>query len=131
MQFANPQTLLNAYIRDATDIPKTVTAVPKDRPPRFVRTIRTGGYMRDVVTDVARLTFECWNSNGKLDAERDAQAVRGALLALPGVLLGDGIKIHRVTEVAGPSDSPDPDTNTPRYVLTHEVHVRGSYRKAI
>lgn len=87
--------------------------------------------MRDVVTDVARLTVECWNSAGKVEAERDAQTVREALLALPGRLLGDGIKIHLVTEVAGPSDSPDPDTTTPRYVFTHEVHVRGPYRKAL
>lgn len=136
--FANAQALINAYIRESTGIARVVTTVPKDRPSQFVRTVRTGGFMRDPVTDVARLTFECWNNgadespgvSAKVAAERDAQMVREALLALPGRLLGDGIKIHRVTEVAGPSDSPDPDSTIPRYVLTHEVHVRAPYRKA-
>lgn len=130
MQFANAQSLINSYLKESTDIPRCVTTIPSTRPPRFVRTIRTGGFLRDPVTDVARLTFECWNSEGKIQAERDAQVVREALLQLPGRLLGDGIKVHRVTEVAGPTDSPDPDSNIPRYVLTHEVHVRGPYRKA-
>lgn len=134
--FANAQTLINAYLRAETGI-RCVTEIPSTRPSRFIRTVRTGGFLRDPVTDVARMTVECWNDEGtppdvskKVAAERDAQTARAALLRLRGVILPDGTKVHVVTEVAGPSDSPDPDTKIPRYVFTHEVHLRGSYRKA-
>ena len=126
--FANAQALINSYLGEATDIPRIVTTVPKDRPARFVRTIRTGGFMANSVTDVARLTVECW-AEKKADAQNDAQQVRAALLALRGTTLS-GVKVHRVEEIAAPADSPDPDSATPRYVLTHEVHLRGTYRKA-
>ena len=126
--FANAQALINSYLGEATDIPRIVTTVPKDRPARFVRTIRTGGFMANSVTDVARLTVECW-AEKKADAQNDAQQVRAALLALRGTTLS-GVKVHRVEEIAAPADSPDPDSTTPRYVLTHEVHLRGTYRKA-
>lgn len=125
--FANAQALINAYLKEATDIPRLVTAVPRDRPERFVRTIRTGGFMANSVTDVARMTVECW-AEKKVDAQNDAQTVRAALLALRGTTLS-GVKVHRVEEIAAPADSPDPDSRTPRYVLTHEVHLRGTYRK--
>lgn len=125
--FANAQALINSHLGEATDIPRVVTAVPTDRPPRFVRTIRTGGYLANGVTDVARITVECW-AEKKVDAQNDAQQVRAALLALRGSSLS-GVKVHRVEEIAAPADSPDPDSRTPRYVLTHEVHLRGTHRK--
>lgn len=126
MDFANAQALVNAHLEDVTGL-LCVTEVPATRPPRFVRTIRTGGFRRDPITDVARLTFECWNTS-KVEAERDAQAVRAALEALRGTTL-NGIKVHLIDEIAGPQDSPDPSTDVPRYVMTHELHLRGRYRK--
>lgn len=126
MDFGNAQGLVNAYIEHVTGIP-CFTVVPENRPARFVRTVRTGGFRRDAVTDTARLTFECWNAR-KADAQADAQKVRAALDGLRGLTL-DGIKVHRVDEIAGPADSPDPDSATPRYVMTHEVALRGRYRK--
>lgn len=125
--FANAQALINARLSDVTGL-RCVTTIPTTRPDRFVRTIRTGGFLSNEVTDVARLTVECW-AKGKAEAHDDAQQVRAALLALRGTTLS-GVKVHRVEEIAAPADSPDPDTKTPRYVLTHEVHLRGTYRKA-
>lgn len=126
MGYANAQGLVNAYLAEATGR-RCVTTIPADRPDRFVRTIRTGGYTPNGITDVARLTFECW-ADKKADAHADAQQVRAAILALRGVSLS-GVKVHRVEEIAAPADSPDPDSSTPRYVLTHEVYLRGTYRK--
>lgn len=126
VEFGNAQSLINRYIESATGI-TAVTVVPSSRPPRFVRTVRTGGFRRDIVTDVARLTFECWNAK-KVDAERDCQAVRAALDNLRGKTL-DGVKVHEVSEIAAPADSPDPDSAVPRYVMTHEIALRGRYRK--
>lgn len=126
MGFANVQGLINAHLAAVTGL-RCVTQIPTTRPERFVRTIRTGGFLANEVTDVARLTVECW-AKDKSTAQQDAQQIRGALLALRGMSLS-GVKVHRVAEIAAPSDSPDPDTTTPRYVLTHEVHLRGTYRK--
>lgn len=127
MPFANAQAVVNAHLEKATGL-RIVTKIPPDRPSRFVRTIRTGGTISNPVTDVARLTFECW-AERKSDAHGDAQTVRAALLALRGKITS-GVKVHYVSEVSAPADSPDPDSRTPRYVFTHEVHLRGTYRKA-
>lgn len=124
--FANAQALINTHLAEVTGL-RCVTAIPTTRPPRFVRTVRTGGFIANSVTDVARLTFECW-AEKKVDAHADAQQVRAAVLALRGSSIS-GVKVHRVEEIAAPADSPDPDSRTPRYVLTHEVHLRGTYRK--
>lgn len=126
MEFGNAQSIVNKHLEKETGL-LCVTTVPKKRPDQFVRTIRTGGYRRDTVTDIARLTFECWNTQ-KTDAERDAQTIRRTLEAMRGDTF-DGIKVHRIEEIAGPADSPDPDTGTPRYVFTHELALRGRYRK--
>lgn len=124
--FANAVNLLNAYVEREVGI-FVGTKVPKDRPKRFIRTVRTGGFRRDAITDVARVTFECW-APSSTEAERDAQTVRDLLYRSPGTVLSNRearFKIHRVEEVAGPADSPDPDTASPRYTLTSEVHLRG------
>lgn len=124
--FANAVNLLNAYVEAQTGI-FVGTKVPDDRPTRFIRTVRTGGFRRDAITDVARVTFECW-AGTSTEAERDTQSVRDLLFRSPGTVLANRdarFKIHRVEEVAGPADSPDPDTRSPRYTLTLEVHLRG------
>lgn len=124
--FANAVNLLNAYVESQTGI-FVGTKVPDDRPKRFIRTVRTGGFRRDAITDVARVTFECW-APSSTEAERDAQTVRDLLYGSAGTVLSNRearFKIHRVEEVAAPADSPDPDTASPRYTLTSEVHLRG------
>lgn len=124
--FGNAVNLINAYVEGETGI-LVVTKVPRNRPERFVRTLRTGGFRRDTITDVARITFECWAANSTA-AERDAQTIRDILFRSPGTVLSNSearFKIHRVEEVAGPADSPDPDSTSSRYTLTSEIHLRG------
>lgn len=129
MEFVNAVNAVNGFLRTVLPGVRFVTKVPDEpRPDRFVRAIRTGGFRRDAVTDVARITFECWNTD-KVQAERDAQTIRVALDALPGKTVG-GAKVHRVNEVAGPSDSPDSQTGHNRYLESFELHFRGTYRKA-
>lgn len=129
MEFVNAVNAVNGFLRGVLPGVRFVTVVPDDpRPDRFVRAIRTGGFRRDRVTDVARITYECWNTN-KAQAERDAQTLRVALDSLPGATLA-GAKVHRVNEVAAPSDSPDAQTGHPRYVMSFELHMRGTQRKA-
>lgn len=128
--FGNAVNLVNAYTEAVTGI-TCVTQVPRNRLKRFVRTVRTGGHRRDPVTDVARVTFECWNTSNTL-AERDAQTIRDLFFRSRGTTLWSGenrYKVHGVNEVAGPADNPDPDSGTPRYTLTLEIHLRGRFHK--
>lgn len=128
--FGNAVNLINAYVEAATGI-VCVTKPPIPRPERFIRTVRTGGFRRDAVTDVARLTFECWNKSSTA-AERDAQTLRDLIFRSRGVVLhagGQRYKVHGVNEVAGPADNPDLDTKAPRYTLTLEIHLRGRFHK--
>ena len=124
--FANAINLINAFVEAELGI-VTVTKIPTSRPKRFIRTLRTGGYRRDAITDVARITFECWGESSTT-AERDAQLVRDLFYRSSGRVLSNSIsryKIHRVEEIAGPADNPDPDSTSSRYTITLEVHLRG------
>lgn len=128
--FGNAVNMVNAYTEQATGI-LCVTKVPRLRPARFIRTVRTGGFRRDAVTDVARVTFECWG-NSSTEAERDAQTIRDLFFRSKGTVLlsgGNRYKIHGVNEVAAPSDSPDIDSGAPRYTLSLEIHLRGRFHK--
>lgn len=128
MDFANAQVLVNRFMENELGL-TFVTTIPDTRPARFVRTIRTGGYRRDIITDVARLTFECW-AEKKITAERDAQNVRAAADRMRGQTYS-GVKVHQVDEIAGPDDNPDPDSTMPRYTITLEFHLRGRYTRSI
>jgi hypothetical protein len=97
-----------------------VSRVPDPRPAAFVRVLRTGGPRRNLVVDDAQITVEAWALTDEA-AQDLAQLCRGILLASPG----DGL-IRDVDEVGGPGLQPDPDTDTPRYVFTHVVALRGS-----
>jgi hypothetical protein len=103
---------------DATPV---YSRVPNPRPATFVRVIRTGGPRRNLVVDDAQITVEAWAATD--EAAHDlAQLCRAILLASPG----DSDLIRDVGEVGGPGLQPDPDSNTPRYVFTHLVALRGS-----
>lgn len=128
--FGNAVNLVNAFTEASTGV-TCVTKVPRDRPKRFIRTVRVGGFRRDVVTDVARIVFECWNTSSTA-AERDAQMVRDLFYRARGTTFraeGQSYKVHGVDEVAAPADNPDPDTTASRYTLTLEIHLRGRFHK--
>lgn len=129
--FGNAVNLVNAYVEAVTGI-ICVTKVPDPRPKRFIRTLRTGGFRRDSITDVARITFECWNTNST-NAERDTQVLRDLFSRSRGSYLttasGARYKIHDVDEVAGPADDSDTTSGTARYTITLEIHLRGRFRK--
>lgn len=103
---------------DATPV---YSRVPTTRPATFVRVIRTGGPRRNLVVDDAQITVEAWAATD--EAAHDlAQLCRGILLAAPGVATA----VRDVQELGGPALQPDPDSETPRYVFSHVVSLRGS-----
>lgn len=101
-----------------------VERVPAERPARFVRLLRTGGFVVDVVIDRAMLTVEAWAPSEQASAAL-ASAVRAVINAMPGGVHG-GVAVYRVVEFSGPANSPDPVSRTPRHTWTIEVAVRGS-----
>lgn len=105
-----------------TNVPVS-TRVPTSRPAQFVRILRTGGARHSLVTDAAQITVESWATSEPAAASL-AQLVRALLGSAPGRVAA--VVVYRVTEFSGPANSPDPETETPRYVQTFEIHLRGA-----
>ena len=128
MDFVPAQSFVNKHLEAATGL-FCVTSIPRDRPARFVRSVLTGGFERDPITDVPRLTFECWN-NSKTQAERDAQMVRATIKGWKGRTIS-GVRVVDVDIVQRPSDHPDNESEQPRYDLTIEIALRGAYNRKV
>lgn len=93
------------------------TAVPDPRPARFVRLMASGSSRRTIVHRDTRITVEVWNAAGEAAAALDAECVYLALEDWELVPDFDGWP-------SGPYPQPDPDTGTPRYVMTCLVRHR-------
>jgi hypothetical protein len=103
----------------------TATKVPNPRPPAGVcRVRRTGGPGRiDLVTDDAQLTFECWAATEGA-ASDIARLAHAHMHAAAGETVA-GAFIRKVTDIGGPSNFPDPESDSPRYQFTVGVRLRG------
>lgn len=99
------------------------TRVPKQRPAEFVTVRRIGGTASSLVIDNAQLSVECWATSEAAAADL-AQLVRGLVHAMAGTTQGS-VAVYRVTEIGGPAMLPDPDSDTPRYVATYQIGMRG------
>ena len=93
------------------------TTVPDPRPGRFLRLMLSGSERRTIVHRDTRITIECWNSAGEAAAAHDAELVYMAMDAWDLVPDFDGFP-------SGPYTQPDPETGTPRYVMTCLVRHR-------
>lgn len=97
--------------------------VPADRPASFVTVQRVGG-VAELVTDEAQVMIHCWGDDDVTAADL-AIVVRGSLGTMRGEVV-DGVQVYRVTELAGPADIPDPDSDQYRMRWTITVQVRGT-----
>jgi hypothetical protein len=98
--------------------------VPAQRPVEFVRVSRTGGpLILSGTKDAAQLTFECWAATSST-AWSLARLCRRLVLNMAGTVAG-GEHVHAVLEVGGPGSQPDPVSNAPRVVFTHQVQLSG------
>lgn len=109
-----------AGVGDPVDV---VSRVPTDRPARFVRISRTGGPRRTRVSDAAQISVEAWGPLEE-DARDLAESCRALLFAMRGTTQ-QGVAVYRVSELGGPALLPDPTSDSPRYVFTHQVQLRG------
>ena len=120
---AAAQDYLRAELATAGDSAQVVTEIPKPRPARMVKLIRTGGARVNLVLEDAQLTVECWDT--RRDGAHDlAQIVRGLLWAMPDRY--PAVTTYRVQELGGIAELPDPDTANPRYTFTVIITTRGS-----
>lgn len=113
--FDDPVAVLIADLRARDPVTPTVGRVPDQRPVRFRRVVFVGSHAISPVHRIARLLVECW-------AEDDVSADRFG--AHTEALLPDsGTHWNRIPPapdcwVAGPVPLPDPDSGTPRAVMT-------------
>jgi hypothetical protein len=91
--------------------------------PAFVRVVRTGGIMETRITDNAQMTFECYAEHDD-EAVRLAQDTRAHILAAAGTRLTADYFCKRVSEVSGPAELPDPDSELSRYTFTVNTAIR-------
>lgn len=120
---AAAQDYLRSELATVGDTAQVVTEIPKPRPARMVKLIRTGGARVNLVLEDAQLTVECWDA--RRDGAHDlAQIVRGLLWAMPDRY--PAVTTYRVQELGGIAELPDPDTANPRYTFTVIITTRGS-----
>lgn len=99
------------------------TKVPDPRPSQCVKVVATGGTRRDLAYREAQLTFECWADN-ETDAADLAALVDAHMNAAEAETVNDSF-IRKVLHVGGPVNSPDPESNSSRYLVTKGVQYRG------
>lgn len=112
---------LNPLLIADGDTARASTRVPAERPGRLVRPVLTGSSRRSLSKEDAQVTVECWAPNSA-DARALAGKVYGWLSALD--VGGSHVPAGPAGWVGGPYSDPDPDTGSPRYVMT--VIVRQS-----
>ena len=101
---------------------KVATKVPATMPASMVRVSLTGGSRRDVASDTAQLTVECW-AGDEPTASTLARTAQALMFSTAGTTAG-GVFVRRVETVGGVQFFPDPDTAKPRYQFTVRWHVR-------
>lgn len=105
----------------------TAGTTPASFPLASINIKRTGGYKRDLVTDMAQISIDCRHGKSEAEADAmmrlvDAQLYAGAREGQIGPLT-----VHDVATFAGPYDNPDP--NNPKFyrsTATYQVAVRMS-----
>lgn len=118
--FPDAEALVVEYLTDKVDA-HVSTRVPNPRPERLVRVILTGSARRTLTHEDAQVTVECWSPSAP-DARDLAADVYGWL----GTLDVNGAHVPQGPDgwLGGPYSEPDPETGTPRYVMTVIVRQR-------
>lgn len=91
----------------------------------LVRLSVVDGYRKSIVLDVATLAVEVWAADS-VDAAELAGNIAGAFAAWEGATVGATV-IYKA-EPGRPRRYPDPETGTPRYLLTVTIHSRLLHR---
>lgn len=123
MPFDDPVKIIRDHLQGTPELSgvPAFSRVPAERPPILIRAVLTGSRRRSLIHRDARVTVECWAPTDTEAHQLGAQ-VEEALSNLdtswafvPG---GDG------GWVGGPAELPDPDSGTPRVVMTVNLRQR-------
>lgn len=121
--FPDAVTLALPYLVSALADPSVTVAasVPNPRPANLVTLRRAGGTERvNGILDRPRIDAQVW-AGSEFAALALADLIRGHLLAAPGRVVG----VSRASTFLGPTPIPDPESGTPRVLLTVEWQLRG------
>lgn len=120
--FGDAAAAVATHLNDTLGV-QTCGRVPNPRPSEFYRVLRVGGVTRERVMDDATVVVEAWAPTDQ-EADDLAQLARAHLLALVNTDI-DGTLVYRVTDVAAPSNFPDPISGVSRVTATYTVTTRG------
>lgn len=112
---------INAAAVAAADPVRAYGGVPNPRPTRFVRLMQAGATIRSVAHRDVRVVVECWEAS-EAAAERLADLVQGWLVEMN--TSAGHVPQGRDGWLGGPYSQPDPDSGTPRYVMTVNLRQR-------
>ncbi|RRD03227.1 DUF3168 domain-containing protein [Arachnia propionica] len=123
MAFDDPVRIICDYLNETPALSgvSAFSRVPDPRPPKLIRATLTGSRRRSLIHRDARVTVECWAPTDAEAYELGAQveqALSGldtAWAFMPG---GEG------GWVSGPTELPDPDSGSPRVVMTANLRQR-------
>ncbi len=125
MTFSSPvaevRNYLNACAISADDSVRSFAGVPDPRPDRFVRLLLAGSTITSPAHRDCRIVVECWEQSEN-EAERLADLVCGWLCDMntPNGHVPQGAGGW----FSGIYAQPDPDSGTPRYVMTVVLRQR-------
>ncbi|MDR1078841.1 MAG: hypothetical protein LBL55_09330 [Propionibacteriaceae bacterium] len=117
--FDDPVEWLRAYLTPILDCP-ALGGVPHPRPPRFVRLLWTGTRRQNVAFRLAQVTAEAWDEAGMSAAAQLGSDLHDALDRCPLLPRSSGW-------AGGPYNDTDPDTGTPKTVMTVQLKQRARH----
>lgn len=113
----SPTAAVVQLLQKSLNVPVSAV-VPAERPKRFVTVQRTGGSMRNPVTDRAQMAIQCWAESAP-EAEQmcfDAEAALAAVVCRTF----NGMVIRHFQEVTAPLAFPD-ESGHPRFQVFVEL----------
>lgn len=126
-RFPDAVAVVTAYLRPALVAAGRTVAVmgdpPNPIPAELVTVSRTGGPKVLPVVDGAQITVDCWSTSPP-SAMSLAELARQLIDHAAGSVQS-GVPVHRVVDVGGPNDLPDPVSGKPRVSFTIQVQIRG------
>ena len=120
--FDNAEAIVVGHLSGHLAVPvQRVVADP--RPAKFVRVLATGAHRRNLPQLDAQITLECWAPTDAAAAAL-ARDTYGWMCALDL----DTAHVPQGSDgwLGGPYPSPDPESGTPRYVMTAIVRQRAT-----
>ena len=129
VEILTPVDVVDVVIRYLTPLLPGVEVTGGVTPTEFatssVHVIRTGGGVRDLVTDHPIISIDSRHLTSEIEADLVARRVHALMTAAERVGVMAGTPVYEVTPMTGPYDNPDPThPSLFRVTCTYMVSVR-------